>query len=64
MNSGLILIFHPAGAVLVTSPFDYEVTQSYHMEVRVADQGTDPGPLSTTVLLTVVITDYNEDTPT
>ena len=57
------LIYYSTGVVRVTSAFDYETTQTYDILIEVADQGTDPAAMSTTVLVTVVVTDINEATP-
>ena len=51
------------GVVQVATALDYEATQSFDILVEVADQGTDPAAMSTTVLVTVVVTDVNEATP-
>ena len=53
-------ISYSTGVVRVTSAFDYETTQTYDILIEVADQGTDPAAMSTTVLVTAVVTDINE----
>ena len=62
-NLSLFSIHPHTGAIFLSAPLDREREPSHTLQVTVSDNGMEPGQLETTVNVTFVLQDANDNTP-
>ncbi|XP_058860276.1 cadherin EGF LAG seven-pass G-type receptor 2-like isoform X2 [Acipenser ruthenus] len=62
-TNGVFEIDPRSGVIRTRGPVDRETVESYNLLVEANDQGRDPGPRSSTAMVTIIVEDDNDNAP-